>query len=89
MKMKVKEGFLLREVADSQVVVPVGKRTVDFNGMLMLNETGAFLWKLLLENTDENTLAIKLAEQFEVSIDLASKDVKLFVKKLKEANILE
>ena len=42
--MKVKEDFLLREVAGCYVVVPVGKATVDFNGMLNLNDTGAFLW---------------------------------------------
>ena len=45
--MKIKDNFILRKVADSYVVVPVGKLTLDFNGIINLNETGAFLFELL------------------------------------------
>jgi len=45
--MKVKEGYMLREVAGNSVVVAVGKATLDFNGLITLNSTGTFLWKLL------------------------------------------
>ena len=45
--MKIKEGFILRNVAGSNVVVPVGQATVDFNGMMSLNDTGAFLFDKL------------------------------------------
>ena len=44
-QMKIKEGFILRNVAGSFVVVPVGDATIDFNGMMNLNETGAFLFE--------------------------------------------
>jgi hypothetical protein len=40
--MKIKSGYIMREVADNYVVVPTGQATVDFNGMITLNETGAF-----------------------------------------------
>ncbi len=40
--MKIKEDFLLRKVADCYVVVPVGNATVDFNGMMNLNENRCF-----------------------------------------------
>ena len=43
--MKIKEDFVLRKVADSYVVVPVNKLTLDFNGIINLNETGAFLFE--------------------------------------------
>ena len=44
--MKIKDGYMVREVAGSQIVVPVGERTVDFNGIITLNETAAFLcWR--------------------------------------------
>ena len=36
--MKIKKDFILRKVADSYVVVPVGKLTLDFNGIINLNE---------------------------------------------------
>ena len=44
--MKIKDGYLHREVAGNIIVVPVGEASMNFNGMINLNETGAFLWKL-------------------------------------------
>ena len=47
--MKIKEDFILRKVADSYVVVPVNDMTVDFNGIINLNETGAFLFEVFIQ----------------------------------------
>jgi len=55
--MKIKEGFLLRQVADNWVVLPVGQACVDFNGMLSLNDSGALLWKALEQGGDREALA--------------------------------
>ena len=43
----LKDGFVLRQVADTWVVMPLGQVSLDFNGMLTLNETGALLWQAL------------------------------------------
>lgn len=43
--MKINDGFSLRKVADSYVIIPVGDNLVDFSAMITINETGAFLWK--------------------------------------------
>ena len=55
--MKLKEEFVLRQVADVWVVLPVGKTSVDFNGMLTLNESGALLWNTLEQGGDREKLA--------------------------------
>ena len=47
--MKIREGFLLRNVAGNNVVVPIGQATLDFNGMMSLNETGAFIFSKMLD----------------------------------------
>ena len=47
--MKIKDSFLLREVAGETVVIPAGE-TQNLNFMITLNGTGAFLWKNLLED---------------------------------------
>ena len=47
--MKIKEGFVLEEVGGAYLAVAVGSLTGNFNGMVRLNNTGAFLWKLLSE----------------------------------------
>ena len=46
--MKIKEGYILRNVAGSFVVVPIGEAASEFNGMMNLNDTGAFLFEKLI-----------------------------------------
>lgn len=87
--MKIKEDFLLRKVGDCYVVVPVGKATVDFNGMMNLNETGAFLWEKLENYTTKEELLKAMLDEYEVTEDIAKKDIDNFITKLKDGNLLE
>ena len=87
--MKIKEDFLLRKVADCYVVAPVGKATVDFNGMMNLNETGAFLWEKLENDTTKEDLLKAMLDEYEVTEDIAKKDIDNFITKLKDGNLLE
>ena len=88
--MKIKEGFILKEIAGSFVVVPVGQNLVDFSSMITLNETGAFLWNALSEEASEEQLCEKLLSEYEgVSQEEALSDIRDFVKVLNEKNILE
>ncbi len=88
--MKIKSGFLLRDVAGCKIAVPVGKRTADFNGMINLNGTGAFLWKQLEQGATEDELTAALLEQYEdVDEPTARESVRSFVKTLSEAEVLD
>lgn len=88
--MKIREGFILRQVSEAYVVVAVGEAAQVFNGMITLNESGALLWKALSDGcTDEKALVRALLAEYEVTEEQAEKDVKAFVKHLSEANILE
>ena len=87
--MKIKNNFLLRKVADSYVVVPVGKMSLDFNGIITLNETGAFLFELLQKGGEREDLIAKLLDEYEVSAEKASADVDKFLEKVKESDVLE
>lgn len=87
--MIIKEDLLLRKVADCYVVVPVGKATVDFNGMMNLNETGAFLWEKLENDTTKEELLKAMLDEYEVTEDIAKKDIDNFITKLKDGNLLE
>lgn len=77
--MKIKEGFCLREVAGSYIVVPIGKAKKDFNGMINLNETGAFLWKQLENDIDEEKLIFSLMDEYNIDRDKAEHGVKKFL----------
>lgn len=87
--MKIKSDFILREVAGAYVVVAVGKRSVEFNGMINLNESGAFLWHYLEKGSSENELAASLLEEYDVDDNQAKKDVVSFINLLKDNNLLE
>ena len=87
--MKIKEGFILREVAGSYLVVAVGKAVKEFGGVVNLNETGAFLWKLLEKSSTESEMVDALLNEYDVDRDTAEKDVKAFTDKLMEAKLVE
>lgn len=87
--MKIKKDFILRKVADSYVVVPVGKLTLDFNGIINLNETGAFLFELLQEGAEKEELLRKMLEEYDVTSEKAAADIDVFLKKAEEADVLE
>ena len=73
--MKVKENFLLRQVAGSWLVMPIGQEMLDFNGILTLNETGAFLWQRLQDGATVEELAIALVGEYTVSLEEARADI--------------
>lgn len=87
--MKVKSDFILREVAGSYVVVPVNDLTMDFNGMINLNETGAFLFELLQKGAEKTELISRMLEEYEVTAEKAEADIDKFIQKLKDADVLE
>lgn len=76
--MKAKENFLLRQVAGAWVVMPIGQEMLDFNGILNLNETGAFLWQKLQEGASIEELATALTGEYKVSLEEARTDAKEF-----------
>jgi sensor domain CHASE-containing protein len=85
--MKIKSGYILRQVAGEYVVVPTGE-DLNLNMMITLNETGAFLWKLMEQDTDEKAMVAALLEEYDVDEAAARAHVDTFVKKLKEQDFL-
>ncbi|MBQ9414032.1 MAG: PqqD family protein [Clostridia bacterium] len=87
--MKLKNGFLLKELAGDHVVVPVGQAALDLRGMITLNETGAFLWERLQTGQTEDALVSAMLEEYDVAPDIARKDVRAFVEMLRQQQLLE
>lgn len=87
--MRVKDGFMLREVADSYVVVAVGERSNEFNGMVNLNVSGALLWKTLEKGADRESLIQVLLDNYEVSEEQATNDVNKFITIVTQNNFVE
>lgn len=87
--MKIKDGFVLRQVADTWVVMPLGQQSLDFDGMLTLNDTGALLWQTLEKGGDRDAMADALTAEYEVTRDAALRDVDVFLGKLQETGCVE
>ncbi len=88
--MKVKNTFVLRNVAGSNVVVPLGADMMNFNGMVTLNETGAFLWEKLKSETSVKELTEELLSEYSgITKEEAEKDVAEFIKTLDSKGIIE
>lgn len=87
--MKVLLDMITREIAGETILVPVGASAIKYNGLITLNEVGAFLWARLPGAADEAALVDAVLEEYEVSREEASSDVAEFIAQLKELKIVE
>lgn len=86
--MKIKEGFIMRQVAGENVVIPSGDN-LDMNMMITLNDSGAFLWnKLQEEITVDELVAAVVAEYPDVDSATAKIAVEGFIEQLKTNDFL-
>lgn len=79
----------MRKIAGSDIVVPVGENISDFNGIISLNDSAAFLWRKLMEGSEIGQLTESLMKEYEITKELAQKDAQHFVARLQEAGMLE
>lgn len=87
--MKINKELVKRNVAGDVLLIPVGKSVFDFNGLMILNETGSFLWDFLPNVESEEDLVRQLLEAYEVSEADAAADVREFIQKVRELGIID
>ena len=86
--MKLKHGFVLKEIAGECIVVSVDSN-LNLEGIITLNSTAKMLWLVLeqgVETIDE--LVTALTSEYEVDAETAKKAAENFVARLKELNFL-
>lgn len=89
--MKIKQGFVLRDVCGEQVIMGEGLGALDFGRLLCLNETAAFLWKCALELGEftVESLSEKLCAEYDASAEQAKADIAQIVDEWKKVNVVE
>ncbi len=88
--MKIKNGFILRDVGGKTFVVAVGERSREFKGMITLNETGKFIWNALEKENTVSGVVDSLMAVYECDDRAAiEEDVVAFISKLEGDGILE
>lgn len=87
--MKIDKSFILREIAGDFIIVPTGNTALTFNGLITVNEIGAFLWELLQNDTTEDKMLEAVLNDYDVDEKTARADIREYIKKLELNGILE
>ena len=87
--MKINNNFILKEIAGTFMVVPVGNELIDLNAMITLNESGAFLWKQLEKDSTEFELLEGMLKEYDVDSKTAAEDISEFVANLRKIGVLD
>ncbi len=87
--MKIKDDFILREIDDEYVIIPIGDETLPFHGLMTINEIGAFLWEQLTHDTTIDALLQSVLDTYEVDEETARKDIIAFIEKLESYQVIE
>lgn len=87
--MKLHGEFVVRQVMDNIMAIPVGETALRFNGMLLLNDVSKVIWNCLEQETTLEAIVTAVTEAFEVSAQEAEADILEFVDKLRQVQLLE
>ena len=88
--MKIRSGFVLREMCGENIVAGEGLEHINFNKLISLNQTAAFLWKKLEgKEFTEQEMADLLVEEYGIDMELALNDSRNICKAWIEAGLAE
>ena len=87
--MKIKDGFMLTEFADSFVAVPQGKTDASSNVIITLNKTSAFIWKCLETDKTFDEVLDELTSTFDVDRQKAKTDLEKVIEIFRQKNLLQ
>lgn len=88
--MKIKPGFEMRDVCGEKVIFANGISNIDYTKFNVSNETGAFIFDLMAQGTeDEALIAEALMAEYDVDEKTATADVHTFCQQLKDAGIAD
>lgn len=86
--MRIKKGFVLREVAGQAMVIATGEASKDFHGMIKLNSTGKLVWQGLTSGQSVQEIADTLVNTYGVEHETALADVEALVGQMRDAGFL-
>ena len=89
MKIRIKNGFILRRVIEENIVVPVGENFSAFNGMIVLNEVSAFIFEQMSDYISEDDLLERILDEFDVDKERAKADLDKLFESWHNAGLLE
>lgn len=86
--MKIKKQFILRNVADEYLLIPVGEAAISLKGLIALSESGALLYGKLNAGCSREDLVEALVAEYDVSEAVAAEDIEAFLNQMRQLNML-
>lgn len=87
--MKLRGEFVVRQIMENTVAIPVGQTALQFNGMILLNDVSKVIWECLERGEDLAGVVKAITDGFEVSQEEAQSDILEFWDKLRKLGLLE
>ena len=87
--MKIKDGYIMKEIAGSKVVMAIGAESNNFNGIITFNEVGAEVFSMLNGSNSIEKIIEVISEKYDVSGEIVKEDVLNVVEKMKEHGLIE
>lgn len=87
--MKIKKGFVIREVSGQIMVIATEEASLNFHGLIRLNQTGKFIWEAIERGLSIDEIALELSQAYKINLDVAKADTKLFIKKMQEEGFFD
>ena len=86
--MKIKQGFVAREIAGEYILIPVGETAMQVRGMISLSESGYLIYQKLQQDCEKADLIQAVLNEYEVERSVADADVEAFLVQLRQLNLL-
>ena len=83
------ESVVARVVAGETLIVPIRAKVGDLASIYSFNGTGTLIWKLLASPKTVAELAGAVAQEYQVEIAQAERDVTNFVNEMKAVGLVE
>lgn len=88
--MKKKSGFVLRQVCGENIIVAEGKENIDFSSIIAMNESSAYLWEKIGEDSfTPESMVTMLTEEYDIDNATALEDATTLARQWMEAGIIE
>lgn len=82
--MRIKDGFIKKQILDDMVVVATGEAGKDFEGLVRLNETASFIWDEVSLGKSLDEITKDMVDRYEVDEDQARQDASGVIEEMKK-----
>ena len=86
--MRIKDGFVVRDIMGQCVVVATGEASETFQGMIKLNETGKVIWESIADGKSEEEIVDLIVSEYDVDKDHAKNSVSKFIADMKDKGFI-